>query len=168
MSSMYAVGGIRYRVAEFSPDRVHRYTLWRGRSLFEGGDRYVQFIGLNPSTADETRDDPTLRKCQKFAMSWGYASMCMTNIFGYRATDPRDMKAAADPIGPDNMAWIRRIAESASLIVAAWSQHGDFMDQGDKVRKLLADRELHVLRLGKTGPYHPLYLPDSTRPFLWV
>lgn len=89
--------------AEFSPDRRYRYTLWRtdlqaDRELFvtafntvrnaERLNQFVQFIGLNPSTADETNDDPTLKKCMKFAHRWGFGSMCMTNLFAFRATEP--------------------------------------------------------------------------------
>ncbi|MBK8271403.1 MAG: DUF1643 domain-containing protein [Planctomycetes bacterium] len=60
------------------------------------------FIGLNPSTADETQDDPTVRRCIRYAQSWGYGALCMTNIFAYRSTDPLVMKRFDDPIGPKN------------------------------------------------------------------
>lgn len=92
--------------ATFDRQRVYRYTLWR---RWSEGERYVQFICLNPSTADETNDDPTMRKCVKFAQTWGYDALCMTNLFAYRATDPRVMKAALDPIGFGNNRWLLRI-----------------------------------------------------------
>lgn len=101
------------RVHAFSEDRAFRYTLWREWDVdsltgcaddLPHGHQFAQFIGLNPSTADETRDDPTIRRCIGFAKLWGYGALCMTNLFAFRATKPRDMRQAADPIGPENMA----------------------------------------------------------------
>lgn len=69
----------------FSPCGRYRYTLWRE---WIGGEGFVQFIGLNPSTATDTEDDPTIRRCINYAKSWGYGGMCMTNLFAYRATLP--------------------------------------------------------------------------------
>jgi hypothetical protein len=160
----------------FSTDRVHRYTLWREWvSVFTNEDdfHFVNFICLNPSTATETKDDPTMRKCIKFAKAWGYDAMCVTNIFAFRSTDPEGMKAAADPIGPDNDYFLENVASDADLVVAAWSQHATFMGRGRDVQKMLASlmKPIHYLRMG-TGkdpqPWHPLYLPDSTKPQLWV
>ena len=94
--------------AIFSPCRTWRYTLTRDWLL--GNGERVAFIGLNPSTADETLDDPTIRRCINYAKAWGYSGMTMLNLFGYRATDPEDMKAFREPIGPENDAHI--IAEA--------------------------------------------------------
>ena len=74
-------------------------------------------IGLNPSTADEVTDDPTVRRCINYAKAWGYAGLCMTNLFAYRATDPVVMKAVAEPIGPDND---RYLAECANVLQWLW------------------------------------------------
>lgn len=82
----------------FSPCRTYRY------SLVHEWDRdlpRVAFIMLNPSTADENALDPTLRRCLGFARSWGYGSFEIGNVFAFRATDPKAMKAAADPFGPE-------------------------------------------------------------------
>ena len=87
--------------ARFSESRTHRYALWR---IWEKGAPMVMFVGLNPSTADETQDDPTIRRCIDFAKRWGYGGLYMLNIFAFRATNPKDMKAAADPVGPDRAA----------------------------------------------------------------
>jgi len=153
------------RTASFDRRRVYRYTLWR---RWSDGHRYVNFIMLNPSTADETVDDPTVRKCVKFARSWGYDALCITNLFAYRATDPRAMMKALDPVGFGNDRWLIKTAESASLIVCAWSQNGVFNGRAGSVKRLLSRFDLHYLRISPAGqPWHPLYLPDNTRPSRW-
>ena len=154
------------RSAEFSPCRRYRYVLWRNwGDLITPTKGYVMFIGLNPSTADETNDDPTVRRCIAYAKAWGYSALCMTNIFAFRATDPKDMMLAhlIDPVGPENDAWLLAMANDAALVVAAWGVHGSFQDRGGYVRRFLP--KLHCLRLTKDGhPGHPLYLPKTLRP----
>ena len=82
------------------------------------------FVGLNPSTADEVSDDPTVRRCISYAKAWGYAGLCMTNIFAFRATDPKDMKAVHDPVGMDNDMHLLRVSRHAGVVIAAWGAHG--------------------------------------------
>ena len=153
--------------AVFSPCRKYRYTLWRE---WLGGSGYLQVIGLNPSTADEVQDDPTVRRCIRFAQDWGYSALCMTNLFGYRATDPINMKKQKDPVGPDNDKWLVEVAESASLVVAAWGVHGVHNDRQRDVNYLLDDHiNCHHLGLTKEGhPKHPLYLRADTKPEQWI
>jgi len=158
----------------FSPCRKYRYTLWREweRGVFTqpGSLRYVQFIGLNPSTADEVQDDPTIRRCIRFAQDWGFDAFCMTNLFGFRATDPRVMKAHQNPIGADNTNQIREVAEFAGLIIAAWGRHGLHIDRQAQVLDALQPwkSKLHHLGLNGDGtPKHPLYLRADTKPILW-
>src|SRR5690242_6108456 len=105
----------------FSDCRAYRYTLWREWDIFD--KNYVMFVGLNPSTADERVDDPTIRRCIDFAKRWGYGALCMTNLFAYRATDPRVMKAFPYPVGPENDKWLVRCAREAGVVVAAWGNH---------------------------------------------
>src|SRR4051812_29172166 len=94
--SRAAEGGVAMAIlqefsgAELSPCRRYRYELWR---KWDEGE-VCCFIGLNPSTADETTDDATIRKCRKYAKRWGFAGMLMLNVFAFRATNPADMKAA--------------------------------------------------------------------------
>lgn len=148
----------------FSPCRTYRYTLWRE---WIGGEGYAMFVGLNPSTADETQDDPTIRRCIAFAKAWGYSGLCMTNLFAYRATLPENMKAAADPVGPENDAHLMAMADSAGVIVAAWGVHGAHQGRDAAVLRLLPD--LYCLALTKDGhPGHPLYLPKTLRPIALV
>ncbi len=149
----------------FSTDRVYRYTLWREFDL--ANRTYVQFVGLNPSTADEVQDDPTVRRCIDFAKRWGFGALCMTNIFAYRATDPDVMKAAQDPIGPGNDAWLTRIAAGAGLVVAAWGNHGAFIDREQAVVSLLP--RLTCLGTTKSGaPRHPLYVRAIAQPTAFI
>lgn len=151
--------------AKFSPCQQYRYTLWRRWGT--GG--YVNFICLNPSTADDQKDDNTIRKCVKFAKSWGYDAMCVTNLFAYRSTDRSVLKHVTDPIGPDNDQTLIDIAAGARLIVAAWSQDGHLFGRSMWIRSMI-HRPIHYLRMG-TGkhpePWHPLYLPDISRPIEW-
>ncbi len=121
------------------------------------------FIGLNPSTADEVEIDPTIRKCIGFAQRWGLHAMCMTNLFAYRATDPRQMMGYHKPVGDDNDRWLVETARQADIVVAAWGVRGEFMGRDAEVLKLL-DR-VHCLRLTKAGfPEHPLYIPYNVQP----
>lgn len=157
---------IDHPVCSFSPDRKYRYTLWREWADLFGSKRegIVMFIGLNPSTADESLDDPTIRKCMGFARQWGYQGMCMTNLFAYRATDPREMRRQADPVGAENNQFLIDVAKEAGVIVAAWGKHGAFMDRAAAVRTLLAFRKIHCLRRNADGsPEHPLYVPYITK-----
>ncbi|KVP75269.1 hypothetical protein WJ96_05795 [Burkholderia ubonensis] len=151
--------------AEFSPCRRYRYALWRDWGALPGTvDRgYVLFVGLNPSTADETNDDPTIRRCIAFAKAWGYSGLCMVNLFAFRATNPADMLLAPDPVGPDNDACLRRFARNAGVVIAGWGVHGTHLARDAAVKRLLPN--LHYLRLTKDGhPGHPLYLPKTLVP----
>jgi hypothetical protein len=147
--------------ATFSPCRAYRYSLWRKWGPEQGG--YAMFVGLNPSTADETLDDPTVRRCIAFAKDWGYSGMLMTNIFAYRATDPEVMKAVSEPVGQENDDTLRRLAQGAGVVVAAWGVHGTHIGREEAVRALLPG--IHCLKLTKYGaPGHPLYLKKTLVP----
>jgi hypothetical protein len=153
------------RSAEFSPCRLYRYTLWRWWGPAPGDvDRgYVVFVGLNPSTADEVNDDPTIRRCIAFARAWGFSGLCMVNLFAFRSKEPADMLAAEDPVGPENDVWLKRLVSKAGLVVAAWGVHGTHMARDTQVKQLIP--EMHYLRLTKDGhPGHPLYLPKTLLP----
>lgn len=150
--------------AFFSPCRTWRYLLWREWNAPEY-QRDVAFIGLNPSTADENTDDPTIRRCIGFAKSWGYDGILMLNLFAFRATDPGVMKLAADPVGPENDAQIVEAVGASSLVVAAWGQHGAYRSRAFDVRHKLL-KEFDVKCLGKTKdghPRHPLYVRGDAK-----
>ena len=156
------------KTAVFSKCRNYRYVL--GRSWVAGSSlkqsRAVLFICLNPSTADEQRDDPTVRRCIGYARSWGYDGVLVANLFAYRATQSSHLKRISDPIGEQNDSWLRSLSVGAPITVAAWGNHGEFMGRSEAVSEMIPI--LHCLRLTKRGqPTHPLYLPKNLKPVLF-
>ena len=152
-----------------SADRKYRYTLWRGEE--NPTAKFVQFIGLNPSTADEKNDDPTIRRCIDFAKRWGYDALCMTNLFAYRATLPADMKAFSSSVGLDNRHYLLQCASHAGLVIAAWGTNGKHQHQDLTVRQWLDGIGIKLHHLGLNGdgtPKHPLYLKQTTMPKPWL
>lgn len=150
--------------ATLSPCRQYRYSLWR---IWNPELPRVAFIGLNPSTADETADDPTIRRCIGFAKSWGYGGLHMVNLFAFRATAPKVMKAAADPVGPDNNAALLACSQTAGLLIAAWGGDKFAQSRAAEVCKLLGRR---IECLGFTdarAPRHPLYMKGDCQPQLF-
>lgn len=154
------------RAADLSLDGRYRYTLSR---IWDASKPLVLFIGLNPSTADAVQDDPTIRRCRAFAKSWGYGGMLMANLFAFRATEPTEMMQAADPIGPENDAWLLKCAEKAALVVAAWGTKGKHLKRDHAVVRLLHTKtDLYCLKVvGDHNPGHPLYLKAELKPQLW-
>lgn len=158
--------------AEFSPCRQWRYTLTRLISPMLPGDTrsIINFVCLNPSTADETTDDNTVRKCIKFARSWelGFNTLIVTNLFAWRSTQPSVLKTVPDPIGEENDHYLLAVAGAADMVVAAWGAHGKIHARSEWFTSMFHG-PIHILRISaKTGePWHPLYLPDTTQPILW-
>ena len=151
--------------ATFSQNRTYRYSLTR--ILIKGNEHYINFVLLNPSTADEDIDDPTIRRCINFAEQWGFSEMVVTNLFAIRATDPKDMKRAPMPIGPQNDGFLKRISLGAAKTVLAWGNHGAFQNRDREVLAVL-DRPLFCLGRTQTGqPKHPLYLPKTSQLIEW-
>jgi hypothetical protein len=148
--------------AQFSSCRRWRYLLWR---RWDASLPVANFLMLNPSTADEFKLDPSCNRARLFAERWGFGSVVITNLFGWRATDPRDMKAARDPVGRGNDRAIVRAAREADIVVCAWGNHGAHRGRSAEVRALLKGTDLHALRVTAAGePSHPLYLPASLKP----
>ncbi len=151
----------------YSPCLAYRYTLTRVWQ--EAGGRAL-FVMLNPSTATEVQNDPTVERCERRARALGFGAFRVCNIFAYRATDPRVMRAVADPIGPGNDAAIRESAGWADRIVCAWGTHGAHLERGPAVERLLraTGRPLFHLGLSKAGhPKHPLYIGYDRQPEAW-
>ena len=152
--------------ALFSPCARYRYELWRRWDL---STPPVTWIMLNPSTAGERVDDPTIRKCMKFARTWGFGGIRVVNLFAYRATNPKDLWGLGPQVavGPECSHRIVDALQGAGLVVAAWGRDGSRWGRSGNVRAALIGSRPHALRLTNSGePYHPLYLPDDTEPFL--
>ena len=134
--------------AVFSRCRRWRYLLWR---RWDARLPVANFLMLNPSTADEFKLDPSCTRARLYAERWGYGALIVTNIFGWRATDPADMKAARE----------------SAIVVCAWGNHGAHLERSATVLALLraGGVALHALRINGAGePAHPLYLPATLIP----
>lgn len=157
------------------PDKTYRYALWRDLDpLWEKPPLVV--IGLNPSTADENQDDPTIRRCRGFAKRWGHAGLIMLNLYAVRSTDPKPvfqmgMYAAVGPENNDVVIQVaKQVHEAGGRVLAAW---GAFHEAGGRaldVRLWLkgAGVPLYVLGFTKDGrPRHPLYMKADVDPVRW-
>lgn len=148
--------------AIISPCGGYRYQLARN---WDGTAHPLPIIMLNPSTADAALDDPTIRRCMAFAKRDGFGGILVMNLFAYRATSPDDMKAAADPIGPDcstHLEWMLNWArDNAVPVLAAWGANGDFLGRAAMVALSAKGHGVRLTCLGKTKqghPRHPLYV----------
>lgn len=150
--------------AVFSPCDRYRYRLWR---YWDRAKKPLCFLMLNPSTADDLENDPTVERCQRRAMMMGFGGLEVVNIFAYRSTDPSALSAVGDPVGPENDVAILGACRLAGMVVCAWGEHGKLGDRSGKVLELLA-REgipLHALVVNSSGePKHPLYVSYDIRP----
>ena len=154
----------------WSPDRTYRYFLRRSVA----GDRDlsakppIAFLLLNPSTADEVQDDPTVRRCRRYALAWGYGEVIILNAFAFRATNPQLLRTQADPVGPENDRIIKQTAQvvgaQGGTLVCGWGNHGGFRARGKALRSLLKGYPAQAFPFTGTGePGHPLYLPKAVR-----
>lgn len=146
--------------ASFSRDRKYRYALWR---IWDDQLPMINIIGLNPSTADETVNDPTMRRCASFAKEWGYGGFYMTNLFGFRTPYPDQLLKAKDPIGPYNDKWIRKIYKKVDKVVLGWGAKGDVLSRDEVIFKIVKDKA-YCIDITKHGfPKHPLYIKAGTK-----
>jgi hypothetical protein len=155
------------RGATFDDSGAYRYALWR---RWQPGGLRVAFVMLNPSTADSSIDDPTIRRCIGFAKDWGYHALTVVNLFGFRTPSPRELAAASDPIGADNDRYLVRAAREASEVVVAWGIHGALRGRAATVVPMLERVATDKLVcLGRTlggHPRHPLYLRKTASRLL--
>ena len=154
-------------IAVFSDCMDYRYLLTR---VWDPAGPKALFILLNPSTADEIKNDPTVERCERRARALGYGAFRVTNIFAYRATDPKVMRAHPNPVGPDNDAAIRDSVGWADFILSAWGSHGDHLARGKAVETMLRRLAPEVSHLGLTksgNPRHPLYIGYDQAPIRW-
>lgn len=154
-------------VAIYSDCEAYRYSLTR---VWDDTGPRAAFIMLNPSTATEVQNDPTVERCERRARALGFGAFRVLNIFAYRATDPRDMRRATDPVGPENDAAILECLSWADKVICAWGTHGAHLDRGPAVHRMLTERgtEMFHLGLSKAGhPKHPLYIGYAVQPVRW-
>ncbi|MEM9342849.1 MAG: DUF1643 domain-containing protein [Pseudomonadota bacterium] len=161
----HAAGGTRSE-AVYSDCERYRYRLSR---TWDDGPSLL-FVMLNPSTATELHNDPTIERCERRARHSGYGAFHICNLFAWRETSPAALRKARRPIGPDNTAQLLLAAAKADTILCAWGVHGAHLDQGAKITRALRDAGHSLCHLGLTKdghPKHPLYLPYSTQPQRW-
>ena len=154
--------------AIYSDCERYRYALTR---VWDEATGRVHFVMLNPSTATEVQNDPTVERCERRARALGFGGFRVTNIFAWRDTDPRKMRAAQDPVGPDNDAAIIEGASWADKTICAWGTHGAHMNRGADVHQMLngTGAQLYHLGLSKDGhPKHPLYITYKQQPVVWT
>jgi hypothetical protein len=134
----------------------------------------LAFIMLNPSTADASADDPTIRKCVGFAQRNGFGGISVVNLFAYRATDPAELKRAGWPVGPANDLEIGRVLyqvhRAGGKVVCAWGVNARRHERVGQVagQANLLRVPLHALRVTADNvPCHPLMLPYSCQLQEW-
>lgn len=167
MITRHHVKGDAASSALYSPCENYRYLLTR---IWEPDGRRALFVMLNPSTATEVQNDPTVERCERRARALGFGGFRVCNIFAWRATDPREMRAQRDPVGPGNDAAIAESAAWADTVICAWGTHGAHLGRGAAVEALLrgTGRPLFHLGLSQAGhPKHPLYIGYSQQPQPW-
>lgn len=150
--------------AVFSPCMRYRTKLWR---VWEASKPLVLFLLLNPSTADEVRNDPTVERCQRRAVAMGFGGMMVANIFALRSTDPGELYCAVDPVGPGNDEAILDCASRAGLVVCGWGKHGALQGRGPQVLALLRRHGVVPTALQRNAdgsPKHPLYVSYEHLP----
>lgn len=149
-----------------------QYRYWLARDIDMLRDGLCLFVMLNPSTADASEDDPTIRRCIGYAKAWGFGRLGVVNLFALRSTDPKALRQSPDPEGRENGRYLWGAVHDADRIICAWGNHGSLHQASQRFRyelrlrgPLIAERTF-ALRVSKTGePGHPLYLPKTAEPF---
>lgn len=150
--------------AVFSPDKTHRYRLWR---TWDESKPPLVMVMLNPSIADEGQNDPTVERCQRRAMAMGFGGLQVVNIFALVSTDPAGLYSHPDPVGPDNNAAILEAVKGAGMVLCAWGTHGQHIGRAMEVVSLLRRVGVTPYCLGQNAdesPKHPLYVAYSIEP----
>lgn len=150
--------------AILSPCGKYRYHLTRE---WDASKPRMLWLMLNPSIADASVDDPTIRKCVGFTKIWQFGSIEVVNLFALRATNPKELDGPYDSIGPDNDSAIHTALDRADAVVAAWGSNAYARCRAKIVLETVFARHEVVLalRLNKDGsPQHPLYVPYEVEP----
>lgn len=128
--------------AAFSPCRKYRYQLWR---QWDRSSLSAVFVMLNPSTADETENDPTVERCERRARAMGFGGVRVANIFALMSTDPAALRGHRDPVGPDNDAAILQSVAGAGIVICAWGAMGKLHQRGEITFWSSTERRFHDL-----------------------
>ena len=158
MNNLFEING-----AEFSDDRKYRYCLWR---IWDENKPMVMFIGLNPSTANENKDDPTIRRVKRFAFDWGFGGVYMMNLFAWITAYPAELKICEDPLG-ENDERLRRLSYSCKDIIFAWGSFKEAQERSKQVIKMFPFAKALVINHNGT-PKHPLYIKSDTIPIPFI
>jgi hypothetical protein len=163
-------------VALFSPCQRYRYMLTRGESASKATGS-LGVVMLNPSTADAFEDDPTITRLRGFAARWGFDRLIVANLFAFRSPNPRDLKTAADPVGPLNDQALQWLLGSSVVetVLAAWGAAPIAASRAAAVCRIAAEAgvELACLRISDGGaPMHPMArgkhrIPDDAPMMIW-
>lgn len=145
--------------AIFSEDRKYRYVLWR---IWNDMRPKVMFIGLNPSTANENSDDPTIRRIKSISNSLGYGGFYMLNLFAWVTAYPDELKKVADPLGDNDMA-LKLAADKCQSIIFCWGNFKEAQERALQV-EMMFPKSLCLLKNKDGSPRHPLYVPGNVKP----
>lgn len=147
--------------AVISKCKNYRYLLNR-KTSHKNGKKLV-FVMLNPSTADASKDDPTIRKCIGFGERLGYEDVEVVNLFAFRSTKPENLLTCDDPVGPSNDEFIGHAINTSDMVICAWGTKGSILDRDKEF--LSHALNLHALEITKDGhPKHPLYISYDKKP----
>ena len=152
--------------AVFSDDRKCRFMLWRHINPV---GREVVFIMLNPSSAGAHHDDPTVKKCMKYAWQWGYGRLKVLNVYPHVSTDPRrldrSLGRSQNLLQFDQLRQTSLVTTDADRIVCAWGKHAKPDDTQEILRRIGQHPSVWALRKNRDGsPQHPLYIPAAVEP----
>ena len=155
-----------HNAAIYSACEGYRYLLTRQWAPKKSS---LVMLMLNPSTATELRNDPTISRCERRAHMWGYGGLAILNIFAYRATEPKDMKAQSDPNGSYNDHYIKETLQSAKSedIVCGWGTHGAHNNREAEIFEIFKTlgHTPRALKWTNNGhPQHPLYIGYKEMP----
>jgi hypothetical protein len=146
----------------FDSTGLYRYLLWR---MWQPAADRLAIIMLNPSTADAQTNDATIHRCISFAQAWGYGGLEVVNLFAFKTSHPRCLKAASEPIGIDCDRYILQAVMRADCTVVAWGNWGKLHRRDQAVLNLLGNRAIYCLGLNQSKqPCHPLYLKRTVQP----
>lgn len=148
------------RDAHFHPNRKHRYALWR---IWDKSRPLVMFIGLNPSTANEGTDDPTIRRVISFAKDWGFGGVYMVNLFSQVTAYPKELRTHSHIEIEHNLDLVKEYARKCNRIVFAWGNFKEAWEIGRRYAEVFENS--YALQINKNGsPKHPLYVRADIEP----